>query len=119
MQRDRGKFNKKRPEEKKINYTYISEDEVEVRVSGASNANSTGSFISGCINKRLKVSTVAIGPWAVNQMYKALAIARKNVASTGRDLVVRPGFETVALESISDKNSLEEGIRMVGRVSTE
>lgn len=37
----------------------------------------------------------AIGAGAVNQMYKALAIARSYVAESGWELLVKPGFDTI------------------------
>lgn len=53
----------------------------------------------------------AIGAGAVNQAVKAVAVARGQVATRGRDLVARPGFETV------NRNDGEEASAIVLIVS--
>ena len=56
--------------------------------------------LSTAISKTLQsspdaVSARAVGAGAVNQAVKAIAIARGHVASSGLDLVCRPGFQTI------------------------
>lgn len=77
--------------------------EVVLKVSGSSNVKS----LAGCIAKTLKGegNTVAsnvvlhcIGAASLSQAVKAVAVARGFLASNGRDIVVRPGFDVTVVE---------------------
>lgn len=67
-------------------------EEKMLRVSGGSDP----SKVAGALLKFLKEGASpilsAVGAGAVNQMMKAVCVARRMVASEGRDLLVRPGF---------------------------
>jgi stage V sporulation protein S len=62
-------------------------------------AGSSPEKIAGAITMFVQAGTAptlrAVGATAVNQMVKACAKARGNIAPTGRDLVFVPGFTNV------------------------
>ncbi len=51
--------------------------------------------IVGAVKEGYQVEVRALGAGAVNQMFKALARARGTLALQGKDLYVKPGFDTV------------------------
>lgn len=66
------------------------------KVKSNTNVRQLATSISLCITEENKDVTLrAIGAGAVNQMYKALAVARGLVASKGIDLLIKPGFDTI------------------------
>ena len=65
------------------------------RVSAGSDPLSLATAISKTLQSESEVSARAVGAGAVNQAVKAIAIARSHVASSGLDLIVRPGFQTI------------------------
>lgn len=65
------------------------------KVSAGSDAVTLATAISMALQDTPEITARAIGVGAVNQAVKAVAIARGHVASHGRDLVTRIGFETV------------------------
>ena len=69
-----------------------------LKVSSKSNPNSVAGAIAGIIAEKGKVELQAIGAGAINQVVKAIAIARGFVASSGVDLVCIPAFSTVNIE---------------------
>jgi stage V sporulation protein S len=69
-----------------------------LRVSGSSNAKNLATTISQALFDSRKLKLRAIGAGAVNQAYKACAVARGYVAPRGVDLLVRPGFDTVTID---------------------
>jgi stage V sporulation protein S len=66
--------------------------EQELLVSGGSNVKSTAGKIMSVINQEGRVSLIAVGAGAVNQMVKSTIIARGYSAQSGVDLYVLPGF---------------------------
>lgn len=62
------------------------------KVSATTTVQSLSGSISYCIENNENVELRALGASAVNQMYKAIAVARGNVAVQGKDLFIRPGF---------------------------
>lgn len=62
--------------------------------SSTSTPQLTGSIVAS-LDEGSNVEIRAIGASAVNQMYKALASARGIVATKGKELLVRPGYDTV------------------------
>lgn len=69
------------------------------KVKSSTNVKQLATSIALSITEENKDVTLrAIGAGAVNQMYKALAIARGTVATKGVDLLIKPGFDTIAEE---------------------
>ena len=69
-----------------------------LKVSSKSNPNSVAGAIAGIIAEKGKVELQALGAGAINQVVKAIAIARGFVASSGVDLVCIPAFSIVNIE---------------------
>ena len=69
-----------------------------LKVSSKSNPNSVAGAIAGIIAEKGKVELQAIGAGAINQVVKAIAIARGFVAASGVDLVCIPAFSIVNIE---------------------
>ncbi|MER3484472.1 MAG: stage V sporulation protein S [Meiothermus sp.] len=70
-----------------------------LRVSGKSRPNSVAGAIAALLRSQSEVEVQAIGPEAVNQAVKAIAIARGYIAPDNLDLVVKPAFVKLELES--------------------
>lgn len=82
-------------------------DEVRIlKVKSGANVQSVAGCIAACINKGESVELHAIGAGAVNQMIKAVIIARGYVAATGKNLAVIPGFGTVKGEENGDRTMI-------------
>lgn len=63
-----------------------------LRVSGNSKPNALAGAVAALLRAQRAVEIQAIGPAAVNQAVKALAIARGYLAGDGLDLNVQPEF---------------------------
>ena len=63
-----------------------------LRVSGKSRPNAVAGAIAGLIRSQGRAELHAIGPAAVNQAVKALAIARGYLEGDGLDLTIQPAF---------------------------
>ena len=68
-----------------------------LRVSGTSKPNAVAGAVAALLRTEGRVELQAIGPQAVNQAVKALAIARGYVRDEGIDLTVVPSFVTLEL----------------------
>ena len=64
-----------------------------IRVSSSSSVPSTATCIANSILDGKEVQVRAIGAAAVNQLYKSIAVARGTLASKGKDLYIKPGFD--------------------------
>jgi len=72
---------------------------VEVlRVSAKSNPNSVAGALAGVIREQGKAELQTIGAGAINQVVKALAIARGFLAPSGIDLICRPAFTDLTVQ---------------------
>ena len=69
-----------------------------LKVSAQSNAIRAAGALANTIRQAGEAEIQAIGPKAVNQTVKAIAIARSYLASSGIDLVAIPGFVDVEIE---------------------
>src|SRR6056297_2873775 len=69
-----------------------------LRVSGTSRPNAVAGAIAALLRSEGVVELQAIGPQAVNQAVKALAIARGYVHDDGLDLWAVPSFVTLELQ---------------------
>lgn len=70
-----------------------------LRVSGQSRPNSVAGAIAALLRTQGEVEVQAIGPSAVNQAVKAIAIARGYIAPDNLDLYVKPAFVKLDLEA--------------------
>jgi len=69
-----------------------------LKVSAQSNATATAGALASTIRQHGQAELQGIGPKAVNQAVKAIAIARSYLASSGIDLLTVPGFVDVEIE---------------------
>ncbi len=69
-----------------------------IKVSGNSRPTSVAGAIAGVVRETLRAEIQAIGPWAVNQAVKAVAIARDYLALDGIEVVCTPEFTEVDIE---------------------
>lgn len=70
-----------------------------LRVSGTSRPNSVAGAIAALLRSEGEVEVQAIGPHAVNQAVKAIAIARSYIESEGIDLNTVPSFVKLELQN--------------------
>lgn len=67
------------------------------RVSSKSNPASVAGAVAAVIREHGYCEIQGVGAGAVNQMVKAVAIARGYVAPQGMDLVITPGFLDIVI----------------------
>ena len=70
-----------------------------LRVSGNSRPNAVAGAVAALLRSQGYVEVQAIGPAAVNQAVKALAIARGYLAGDRLDLTVQPSFVKLDVET--------------------
>ena len=70
-----------------------------LRVSGTSRPNSVAGAIAALLRTEQEVEVQAIGPQAVNQAVKAIAIARSYIELDGLDLTTQPSFVKLELQN--------------------
>lgn len=66
-----------------------------IKVSSKSPVPQLSGSIVVSIEEGSDVEVRAVGASAVNQMYKAIASARGILATKGRDLYIKPGFDEI------------------------
>lgn len=64
-----------------------------IKVSSSSSVPQLSGSIIISIEENKEVEVRAVGAGAVNQMYKAVASARGVLATKGKDLYIKPGFD--------------------------
>lgn len=64
----------------------------KLKVGSGTKPNLAAGAIAGIIRRDKKLEIQAIGAGAVNQLVKAIAIARGYVAASGLDIICRPAF---------------------------
>ncbi|SEI68859.1 stage V sporulation protein S [Deinococcus reticulitermitis] len=69
-----------------------------LKVSGDSRPNAVAGAVAALLRAHGRVEVQAIGPAAVNQAVKALAIARGYLAEDGLDLSAQPAFVKLEVE---------------------
>lgn len=69
-----------------------------LKVSARSKATATAGALANTIRQQGQAELQGIGPKAVNQAVKAIAIARSYLASSGVDLVSLPDFVDVEID---------------------
>lgn len=85
-----------------------------LRVSGHSRPNSVAGAVAALLRSEGRLEVQAIGPQAVNQAVKALAIARSYVEEDGIDLIAAPSFVTLELHD-EERTALRFHVRRVAR----
>jgi len=81
-------------------------------VSSHSDPKATAGAIANGVRARGEVEIEVIGPRAVNQAVKAIAIARGYVASSGTDLYCVPSFTNIqVVASGNEKTAIHFAIR--------
>lgn len=80
-----------------------------IKVSSKSPVPQLSGSIVVSIEEGNDVEVRAVGASAVNQMYKAIASARGILATKGKDLYIKPGFDEI-------KEAEEERTVMVARL---
>ncbi|MCA9839983.1 MAG: stage V sporulation protein S [Trueperaceae bacterium] len=68
-----------------------------LRVSGNSKPNSVAGAIAALLRTEGEVEVQAIGPHAINQAVKAIAIARSYIEADSIDLTTQPSFVKLEL----------------------
>ena len=93
-----------------------------LKVSSSSNPGATAGAIANGVRELGAAQLQAIGPRAVNQAVKAIAIARGYLAASGVDLYFMPGFSNVRIEE-QEKTAIQFSVRMrhpvFGSISAE
>ncbi|MFW6264627.1 MAG: stage V sporulation protein S [Bacillota bacterium] len=69
-----------------------------LKVATGSNPNKVAGALAGILREEGRVELQAIGAGSVNQLVKAIAIARGFVAPSGIDLITIPGFIDVEID---------------------
>lgn len=67
----------------------------KIKVSAKSPVPQLAGSIVISVENGDNVELRAVGASAVNQMYKAIASARGTLASKGKDLFIKPGFDEI------------------------
>ncbi len=81
-----------------------------LRVSGKSRPNAVAGAIAALLRTSGEVEVQAIGPEAVNQAIKAIAIARGYIAPDNMDLTMKPAFVKLELEN-EERTALKLTVR--------
>ena len=69
-----------------------------LKVSAKSYPTKVAGAIAGVIREEGKAELQTIGAGSLNQVVKALAIARGFVAPSGINLIIIPGFQTINID---------------------
>jgi stage V sporulation protein S len=72
-----------------------------LKVSSKSNPNSVAGAVAGVIRRAGVVEVQVVGAGALNQAIKAVAIARRYMASSGLDLFCVPTFADIEIDGQS------------------
>lgn len=83
-----------------------------LRVSGHSRPNAVAGAIAALLRSQGEVEMQAIGPQAVNQAVKSLAIARGYVEEDDLDLISAPSFVTLELHD-EERTAMRFHVRAV------
>ncbi len=70
-----------------------------LKVSSNSNPNKVAGAIAGALTKSDRVEIQAIGAGAVNQAVKAIAVARRFLNESGKDVYMVPGFMEATIDN--------------------
>jgi stage V sporulation protein S len=76
----------------------MAKEEIVLKVSAKSNANSVAGSIAKNTLERKQVFISAVGAGALNQAVKACAISRGYVGPSGYDLALVPAFDSISID---------------------
>jgi len=82
-----------------------------LKVASTSNPGATAGAIANSVREQGEAQLQAIGPRAVNQAVKAIAIARGYLAASGVDLYFFPEFSNILIEE-QEKTAIHFWVRM-------
>lgn len=85
-----------------------------LRVSAGSRPNAVAGAVAALLRSEGAVEVQAIGPHAVNQAVKALAIARAYLEQDGLDLTAAPGFVKLELHD-EERTAVRFDVHAVAR----
>lgn len=89
-----------------------------LRVSGNSRPNSVAGAIAALLRSESEVEIQAIGPSAVNQAVKAIAIARSYIELDNLDLTAQPSFVKLELQE-EERTALLFTVHAIARGGSE
>jgi stage V sporulation protein SpoVS len=78
----------------------VNKEVKKIFVSGKSPVPQLAGSIVKTFEEGYAVEARAIGASAVNQMYKAITVARGTLATKGKDLLIRPGFDETSEDGV-------------------
>ena len=81
-----------------------------LKVSARSNPGATAGAIANGIRESGEAHLQVVGPRAVNQAVKAIAIARGYLATSGVDLYFTPEFSTIRIDD-QEKTAIHFSVR--------
>jgi len=81
-----------------------------LKVSARSNPGAAAGAIANSVRETGEVQMQVVGPRAVNQAVKAIAIARGYLATSGVDLYFTPGFATILIDD-QEKTAIHFSVR--------
>jgi len=81
-----------------------------LKVASSSNPSATAGALANTIREEGKAELQVIGPKAVNQAIKAIAIARGYIAPSGLDLIAIPSFVDVNIDG-EEKTAIRIEVR--------
>jgi stage V sporulation protein S len=71
---------------------------VTLKVASSSDPKSVAGAIANSVREKKQVEIIAMGPSAVNQTMKAIAIAREYLSNESVDILCRPEFMHIDIE---------------------
>lgn len=83
-----------------------------VRVSGKSRPNSVAGAIAALLRLYGEVEVQAIGPLAVNQAVKSIAIARTYISGEALELTATPSFVKLELDD-EERTAIKFSVRSI------
>ena len=69
-----------------------------LKVSSKSKPNSVAGALANAFREKQTIEIQAVGAGSLNQAIKAIAIARGDVAPTGKDLICVPAFSDIVID---------------------
>ena len=85
-----------------------------LRVSGNSHPNSVAGAVAALLRNDGGVEVQAIGPHAINQSVKAIAIARSYLEEEGLDLTTQPSFVKLTLQN-EERTAVLFDVKVIAR----
>ena len=71
---------------------------VKLKVAAGSDPKSVAGAIANNIREKKQIEIIAMGPMAVNQTMKSIAIAREYLSDEGTDILCKPEFMHIEVE---------------------